>query len=301
MVWVWGVDKSDQVESWVEDFAESTQVLRVAAPTITSTADATIALSDFASDEVSVSGPQMGASSFLTWAAYRQSAGASSTCDVSNQVFSSATDPLKVSEPGNYAVPVPPQFLWPGKYVWVATLSALDGSVIARGQCDDTSEVTDVVTFSLSTAAVSIVTDGSSATDTAIIKGPVPSGATLDFAIYKQASDAPECLGTNLVWRSHPVGIVGEGTVESDAVVVATGRYFWVATAYDRNGSVLQTGVCGDPSEVTTAIGALAFTGSVPQVGVGWLAGGALVIVYVLLCSRTRRTRDRGARPIAGD
>lgn len=294
LVWVWSVAESDYLESWVEQYAESTQVVRVAAPVITSIADAAVALSDVASDVVSVSGPQMGAPGDLTWAAYQQSPGSPLTCDLTNQVFSSATDPLEVSEPGDYTVPVTPQFPSVGTYKWVATLSASDGSVIARGRCDDPSEATEIVAFSLSTAAVNEVTDGTSATDTAAIAGLVPSGATLDFAIYKQLSDAPECDRRNLVWRSHRVGIVGAGKVQSDSIAVSAGTYFCVATAYDRDGNVLQAGECGDPSEMTTALGALAFTGSDPHIDIVWIATVALVTLSLAFSLMVRRPRGRG-------
>jgi hypothetical protein len=296
LVWVWSIDPSAYARGFSEQFGEPTQIARVVAPSISSVADRVVALTDLASDDVTVTGPQMGAPAVLTWAAYRQTPGIPATCDLTNLVFSSDGAPLEISDPGSYAVPVPPQFQSLGTYLWVATLSARDGSVIAQGHCGDASESTVVVPFSLATSAVDVVLDGSVAIDTATIEGPVPSGATLDFAIYKQRGSVPRCDGTSLLWRSQPIALAGAGVIQSDPVRVGTGTYFWVATAYDRNGNVLQSGVCGDPAEVTTGFGTLAFTGYVFELEAPWITAAALVIaglVFYLSARHSRVSRSR--------
>jgi hypothetical protein len=294
VVWVWSTPQSDYTIAWREDFADPLQVVRVTAPTLSSIADSTIALTDGTNDRVTVTGPEIGVLTHLIWSAFLQTPGRTASCGPDAEVFSTSADPVDVLTPGTYSVASPPQFAVPGRYFWVATLVAPDGTVIAQGRCGEPSETSEVVSFALATNAVEVVADGSAATDTATLVGPTPVGASLRFHIYRQNSGASRCAESDVVAESDSIAVLSPGTYQSEPVVLRSGTYFWVASVYDRNGNVLQTGSCGDPAETTHVIGGLAFTGEVAA-HLAPCVLGLIVGLCLVLWPVARRSRRRHA------
>jgi len=296
VVWQWTTAGGDYTDPWTEDFAEPTQIVQVTAPTMTSTADATTAFTDTSSDSVTVVGPDMGAAANLTWDAYLQPAGSPAVCDPGTQVFDSSADPVEVTTAGTYTVPTPPQLPATGTYLWVATLAAQDGTVIAQGTCGDPAETTDVVSFSLVTTATAIAPAGSGVTDTATLTGPVPTGATLSFSAYKETSSTAVCDSTTVAYTSPAIALRAAGKFTSPSVELPKGNYAWVATAFDRDGNVLQADTCGVAAESTHVMTVLAYTGSVIGLVGPWVGGGLLIVGSLLLAAwqfvlwRRRRT-----------
>lgn len=298
LVWQWSTPQSDYVDAWTEPFAEPTQVIRVTAPTIVSVAEETVALTDPASDTVSVLGPDFAVPLELRWDAYLQQAGAAPTCNQSTLAFDSASEPIQVVKPGTYRVPSSPTFPKPGRYFWVATLSTkADGTVVAEGECGDPSEVTAVQTFSLATSAVAVSNDAGAISDSAIISGPTPSGATVKFRAYRQDDGSDICDASRLAYTSPSISVAKAGTYKSGQVKLPAANYDWVATAYDRDGNELQTGACGDGSEKSTVVSTLAHTGD--QVDFIWVWTGGISVslgAVLLLLIRPRASRRSTAR-----
>jgi hypothetical protein len=301
-------------QPWLEQWGLPEQTTAVTAPTMTTSADKTVALGDGATDTATITGATLGAPANLTWKAYLQPAPttatdgvtttAPATCTAANIAFDSTDSPVAVTDAGVYTLPDPAQFTTLGTYLWVATLAESDGTVIAQGGCGDTGETTTVAPFTIATVATATLTAGGSAHDIATVVGPTPSGATLKFAAYKQTNSTATCDASNLSYQGGSFTLNGAGAYPSADTVLPAGKtYFWVATAYDRTGNVIFAGVCGDPNEVTAvasvppAAKILAYTGvSGPWDGLalfGILAGlGLLALVF----APRRRGRHRASK-----
>jgi hypothetical protein len=293
VVWQWIAAGGDYTMPWTEDFAEPTQIISVVAPTLSSVADTQIAFTDSASDSVAVAGETMGEPADLTWAAYLKQPAAPVICDAAAKVFDSSASPVEVMGAGNYTVPSPPRFADPGIYAWVATLAGHDGTVIAQGECGDPTEITDVVRMGLTTAAVTIAPTGAGVGDNATITGPVPAGATLSFAAFRQTTSVPRCDKSTLVYASAASPLTAPGHVQSPTATLPRGRYDWTATAFDRDGNVLLAGECGDPAEATRVVSVLAYTGQTALARAPWVAAGLVLLgAGALLFSWRRRVRQ---------
>ena len=296
-VWQWATPQSDYVDAWTEGFGEPGQVIRVSAPTMATSATPTVALTDRSLDTAVISGPTMGVAADLYWDAYRQTPGAPPTCGPGNRVFDSSLDPVAVTAAGSYTPPSPPTFSESGTYLWVATLaSADDGTVIDQGGCGDPTEQTEVKTFGLTTLALSVAESGSGIYDVATVEGPTPVGAVLQFSAYRQSSGMPACGHEDVAYTSSLMPITGAGNYRSPSSRLPAGRYDWVATAYDRNGDVLQAGACGDHGEVSTVLSDLAFTGSQLTTASTWITAGSMALgglmVGATLLVKRRRSRS---------
>ncbi len=290
VVWRWTTAGGDYTQPWAEDFAEPTQIVSVVAPRMTSSADAAVALSDTASDSVSVTGPTMGEAADLTWGAFKQPLGESAECDATTEVFDSAGSPIEVTEAGTYDLPNPPQFAESGTYLWVASLTSHDGTVIATGACGDPTETTSVIPIGLTTEAVTLASPTTPVGDNAMITGPLPTGATLSFSAYRQTSSNARCDASTLAYSSPRSPLTTVGHVPSPTVLLPQGMYAWTATAVDRDGNVLEEGACGDPAELSRVVPALAYTGTMAWQRAPWIVIGALMSgVAALLWSRRKR------------
>lgn len=222
------------------------------------------------------------------------------------------SDLIAVTQPGVYrsgATSVDQ----PGSVYWVETLYDANGDVLVEGSCGAPGETTVVTAvpeeLAVTTLATPSVELGQPATDTAIVTGTVPDGATLTFEAFRQHGDAPVCTDAELVFASEPIPLERAGDYTSEAVAFEeVGTYYWVETIRDRNDEIIHRGTCGAPGETTavTAIPvppvtppqppALAFTGMGDWLwpvgivaGVFLLAGaGALVFGRRLAIHRER-------------
>lgn len=239
------------------------EITEVVPPTMTTEAEPSVALTDTAHDVAIVAGATMLDPGQLSFAAYLQQDGQPADCSVGAQVYDSSAAPISVTAPGRYQSPSV-TFAIAGTYLWIATLRSAGGDVIAQGACGDPNEVTAVTEMEISTKATTIVAFGTMATDTATVVGATPLGSTIAFAAFLQdeGSSTPSCTTANRVFDGAPIALTGAGDYESQEVrFTQDGTYFWVATAYDRDGNVLWEGACGDPAEVTSVITQLVVTG----------------------------------------
>lgn len=222
------------------------------------------------------------------------------------------SDPIAVTQPGVYrsdATSVDK----PGNVYWVEILYDADGEVLVEGSCGAPGETTVVTAvredLAVTTLATPSVELGQPATDTAIVTGTVPDGATVTFEAYRQHGDAPICTDAEVVFVSQPIPLDGAGEYTTEEVVFEeVGTYYWVETVRDADGQIIHRGTCGAPGETTTVIPVpvppavppkppvLAFTGTgdwlLPvgiAAGVFLLAGtGALVFGRRLAIHRER-------------
>ncbi len=149
----------------------------------------------------------------------------------------------------------------PGDVHWVETLYDEAGQVIAEGVCGapgETTVVTQAESFTVTTRATATIEQGEEATDTAIVAGTVPAGASVVFRAYRQDGDTPTCTLGELAFTSEPVALDGPGEYVGEPFVFdEPGSYHWVETVYDKAGAVIHRGVCGAPDETTTVTQAL--------------------------------------------
>ncbi len=305
VTWVWSLDPSSPTASyfqpWSDRFGVPAETTRVLPPTISSLAQEGAAVGDDVYDVALVGGlvPVGGAS--LVFEAFLQPAAEDKPrCDAETRVFDSSAAPVLVEAPGSYRSPVT-QFKKYGTYYWIESLYAPDGTLVARGACGLPEETTLVAPGDVVTHAVSAITPGGEAFDSARVAGQVPVGATLVFEAFAQrgVSDGPLCDASTRVFTSDAVPLDGPGTYVSEtATFTRPGTYYWVETLYDRHGNPLHVGECGLPTEST-----LVRTPSLPNTGLNAsplivlgtalsLGGVALLVgVFVRAGIRSRRTR----------
>lgn len=165
------------------------------------------------------------------------------------------SDPVPVTQAGIYRSGTT-SVSEPGSVYWVETLSDATGKVIAQGVCGapgETTVVTRAESFTVTTKASATVTLGEEATDTAVVIGTVPTGASLVFQAYQQDNEAPTCTPGELAFTSEPISLDGPGEYPSEPVVFEkVGTYHWIETVYDKAGAVIHRGRCGAPDETTT-------------------------------------------------
>lgn len=111
----------------------------------------------------------------------------------------------------------------------------------------------------VSTLATTEQYTGLSIRDTAVISGTVPAGVTIDFELY-----GPEEIAVceAVIFRSLPIAVTGAGEVSmTDAFTPSEpGRYHWIETLRDADGTVLHRGQCGAAGETSTVISGPAVT-----------------------------------------
>lgn len=305
VTWVWSLDPSSPTASyfqpWTDRFGVPAETTRVLPPTISSLAQEGAAVGDDVYDVALVGGlvPVGGAS--LVFEAFLQPAAEDKPrCDAETRVFDSSAEPVRVEAPGSYRSPVT-QFQKYGTYYWIESLYAADGTLVARGACGLPEETTLVAPGEVVTHAVSAITPGGEANDSARVSGRVPVGATLVFEAFDQSgvTDGPLCDASTRVFTSDAVPLDGPGTyVSESATFTRPGTYYWVETLYDRLGNPLHVGTCGLATEST-----LVRTPSLPNtgfdawplivLGAGLSLGGVALLVGVCVRAgiRSRRTR----------
>jgi hypothetical protein len=165
------------------------------------------------------------------------------------------SDSIPVTQPGVYRSGET-RVQEPGSVYWVETLYDADGEVLVEGSCGAPDETTVVTALPeelmVTTLATPSVVLGEPATDTAIVSGTVPDGATVTFEAYRQHGDAPICAEEELVYTGEPIPLDGAGEYTSEPVVFEhLGTYYWIETIRDASGEVISRGVCGAPGETT--------------------------------------------------
>lgn len=204
------------------------------------------------------------------------------------------SDPIPVTQPGVYrsgSTSVDAA----GSVYWIETLYDADGEVLVEGSCGAPGETTVVteqpVELTVTTLATPTVVLGEPATDTAIVSGTVPEGATMAFEAYRQHGDAPVCTAEELVYAGEPIPLDGPGDYLSEPVVFEhVGTYYWIETVRDSEGEILSRGLCGAPGETTTVTDVpappppqpptdkLAYTGTGDWIWPVGIAGGVFLL-----------------------
>jgi len=313
--WVWVIDTADQRESvqrllpdgyrWSDAYGQRVET-SITPPRVTTKAQPSTALGGEISDTAIVEGVVPNDTT-LTFEAYKVPTDADGNIDYpegftpsdeegannltwvceEEPVFVSE-DPIVVTNTGEYQSEAftPTEY---GKYLWVETL-LVEGTEVYRGECGvrlETSFVLDVTTKAQERGKA-----GETATDTAIIDGFIPDGATITFDAYRVAEDAPQaptevCTESTLIGSTEPVEIAGgmhDGTEIVSAPVklpdqIANYKVYWIESIHDELGNVIAEGECGLPEETTTVEGShatLAFTGGESSTAL-WVGGAALM------------------------
>lgn len=116
---------------------------------------------------------------------------------------------------------------------------------------------TDVdLPVSVITQATPAALVGEKFTDTALVQGTVPEGASLVFRAYgpQGVDQAPVCGSP--FYESDPLPVAQVGIYTSPAIsVTSPGNVYWVESLYGADGAVLVEGVCGAPGETTVVTG----------------------------------------------
>ena len=147
----------------------------------------------------------------------------------------------------------------PGHYVFVYSVEGDDRVEAYTSRFDDVLErfyvpaqtepelPVQVVTQAVPTAVV-----GEPFSDTALVTGGVPDGATLVFEAFgpQDPEEAPVCEAP--FFTSEPVEVPRPGYYTSgETTVDHAGAVYWVESLYSADGELLHRGECGIPSETT--------------------------------------------------
>ena len=259
IVWQWTLDNATgNFQEWSELFGEPTQMARVLAPELSTSAIAEVAFTHPATDTATLTGEPMGEDAFLSFAAYLQVDGQPTECSATTLAYDSSATPIAVRDPGDYVSP-DVAFDQVGTYYWIATLTADDGTIIAQGTCGDADEITEVIPPTLASEAETGIALTDPAHDVAIVGGSsLLDPGTVTFAAYLQEDGQPdECSTATRVFDSAatPVTVGATGRYQSPAVTFdEVGTYLWIATLRSASGDVLAEGVCGDALEATEVL-----------------------------------------------
>lgn len=219
---------------WNDWFGVESELTFIDVPEVTTQATPEVALTDPAIDNAVVNG-YVPADSYLTFTAHKAVVAGEQKVDidgvgivdgdgapvlwtqeeidlltpeelcVAQPVFDTTGSPVPVTEGFNdfvtYTSP-PVTFLSVGTYYWVETLWTIDpdtGSDVALhiGECGIPNETTFVTTPNVVTQATPTVQLGDPSSDTAIVNGLVPTGATLTFAAYREVRVGDEVFDEN--------------------------------------------------------------------------------------------------------
>ena len=219
---------------WSDQFGIESEMTFVNIPEVTTQATPEVAITDPAIDNATVNG-YVPVDSYLTFTAQKAVVAGEQKVDidgvgivdgdgapvlwtqeeidlltpeelcVAQPVFDTTGSPVPVTEGFNdfvtYTSP-PVTFLSVGTYYWVETLWTIDpdtGSDVALhiGECGIPNETTFVTTPNVVTQATPTVQLGDPSTDTAIVNGLVPTGATLTFAAYREVRVGDEVFDEN--------------------------------------------------------------------------------------------------------
>lgn len=276
------------------DYGIPSETIEVVAPTVrTQTSDQQVNVGDSVFDTVVVDGlvPDGTYAEVSLYDVTTQN----STCDAGNQVDWSS---------GRITVGTAGQFQtsrWtstgPGKYVFVETLYAGDGTVLHRGECNDQAETTEVVNPTVSTkTSDQRVTVGARIHDVVTVKGRVPAGAYAIVRAYDVTSQSAQCnAGNAFDWDSGKIAVGQAGEYHTpDFTTIRVGKVVFVETLYSATDAVIHRGECNDQAETTTVDSPeLADTRAQVAawgIGAGVLGVGLLLVVVVLV--RRRRSAE---------
>lgn len=95
--------------------------------------------------------------------------------------------------------------------------------------------------------------------DTAKVTGDVPEGAYMTVKLYKLSdstdqkkvlADNPQCTDDSLVAETKRIDVTGAGDYTTEKITVTSaGTYGFVETLYDKDGNILDQGLCGEEAE----------------------------------------------------
>lgn len=248
--------------AWREQFGEQSQITMLS--TVSSRADAVVAVGAVMGDEVIVAGvvPRDGLD--LSAAVYRvpDEVAPVDACTAENLLWSNTGAPVRVTAPGTTRIPGPsvPDF---GTYVWRERAEDTQGRLVHEGACGVESETTRAPMPTVTTQATPVVGWSGEATDTATIAGPVPvSGTTtLTFEVFRApegVAPADACTADSLVAETsaNPIVVTTEGEAISPAVRLRdVGTHYWIETLWHTpeggEGRVIARGACGLENETT--------------------------------------------------
>ncbi|WP_263118941.1 hypothetical protein [Cellulomonas sp. RIT-PI-Y] len=171
-----------------------------------------------------------------------------------------AGDPVLVTTAGRQLTPSTTLTAEPGvSYGYVETARNPDGQVLHRGECGADSETIRIPAppevETTARAGSDRPTLGDELWDSISWRGEFPSGATTTAELF-HVPDGQElrCTPETRVWTSAPLIIDrSPGSADTDRYrTTAPGSYGFVETTRDRDGEVISTGVCGEPSETLT-------------------------------------------------
>jgi len=324
---VWCVDPDAQPEAvrgmtaaWCDRYGLPSETVQVGAPTITTAAQPLATPSGTVTDTAIVSGQVPAAGLDITFEGFLQPEDAElPVCEAGNVTYTS-TSPIRVNEPGEYVseeFPVTMEHL--GTVYWVETARLPDGTLVHEGECGLPNETTLVQLVEVTTVATPDVWLGDPASDTALLTGMVPEGATVTFNAYRQPTGtptgaggmldedgvvlAPVCDAATRVFDGTsspvvaPAGNFPDGTFVDgpETVFTEAGTHYWVETLRDRDGEILHQGECGAPNETTLAsVPELPVTGvpaGLTELGVG--ASAAALLGLALLTGTAAWNRRR--------
>ncbi len=268
-----GDSRNTSVQGSCNDPNEAVTIIRIATPTLTTTASPNGPIGQPITDVATIAGGSRPSGTLV----FRLFGPDNASC-AGAPVFSS-TKPVA----GNGAVtsdPFTPTAL--GTYRWVAAYSGDAGNAPVSGACGDANEqvVIGKAVPALTTVASASVPVGGVLSDSATLANGFNPGGTLTFRLFGPTD--PTCTNPPLLVTTAPVS--GNGTYASGSFTTATpGTYRWVASYPGDANNNPAGGACGDPSEtvvVTLAVPTISTQSSLtampgqPMVDTAKVAGG---------------------------
>lgn len=280
--WVWTIARSAQpvaVQPYLSgDFTDAylleaeTSTVRHPVTVTTMTRDFTVGQGGRAMDRVTVSGFPDDHPTFtgqggwgkdtatLTHTVYGPFAiPPTGTTDLSTApVLASTTTPAKN---GDWLIGTAGEFTptVPGYYVFITRFAGDDRVLPLATSPGDALELFFVpeplappVPVWVTTQATDAVVAGQPMRDVATVTGTVQPGSYLVFAAFGPFDTDQVPADDKPLWTSEQIPVPEVGTYASGwTTTTLTGHVFWVATLYDRDGTVLSRGTLGAASEVT--------------------------------------------------
>lgn len=316
------------VREWADEFGVPSEITQVVFPTVVTSATPESALTDVSTDTAIVNG-LIPDNSSVTFNAYKAVIVGEPHVDSDGNVvvdtdgnevlwtqeeidaiepddlctyqpvYDGSAEPVEVTAGENVDAVYPSSpvvFNTVGTYYWVETLWAVNPDTLANealhvGECGLPNETTVVSVADMTSQAVSSITVGGSAYDTAIVNGLVPEGATVYFELFRQIKDGDAKYDENgdavvdadsnpVLWTQEEIDALADGEeicsasqrifdtsetpidltpgfndnaeYQSESTVInEPGEYYWVETFLDKDGNVLHRGGCAVAEETT--------------------------------------------------